>query len=88
VLYSVDGVNEVDGKDVSVFPNPTTNRFTVEGEGLNHVSVYNTLGQMVYDMDCHGESVDITLDNVETGIYMVRVATAKGMVTKRITVIK
>ena len=88
VLYSVDGVNEVDGKDVSVFPNPTTNRFTVEGEGLNHVSVYNTLGQMVYDMDCHGESVDITLDNVETGIYMVRVATAKGIVTKRITVIK
>ena len=88
VLYSADGVNEVDGKDVSVFPNPTTNRFTVEGEGLNHVSVYNTLGQMVYDMDCHGESVDITLDNVETGIYMVRIATAKGMVTKRITVIK
>jgi hypothetical protein len=60
VLYSADGVNEVDGKDVSVFPNPTTNRFTVEGEGLNHVSVYNTLGQMVYDMDCHGESVDNT----------------------------
>ena len=88
VLYSADGVNEVDGKDVSVFPNPTTNRFTVEGEDLNHVSVYNTLGQMVYDMDCHGESVDIILDNVETGIYMVRVATAKGMVTKRITVIK
>ena len=88
VLYSADGVNEVDGKDVSVFPNPTTNRFTVEGEDLNHVSVYNTLGQMVYDMDCHGESIDITLDNVETGIYMVRIATAKGMVTKRITVIK
>lgn len=87
VLYSLDGVNELDGKDVSVFPNPTTNRFTVEGEGLSHVSVFNTLGQMVYDMDCHGESVDINLD-VETGIYMVRVATAKGMVTKRITVIK
>ena len=88
VLYSTDGVNEMEGKDVAVFPNPTTNRFTVEGEGLNHVTVFNTLGQMVYDMDCHGESVDVNLYNVETGVYMVRVATAQGIVTKRITVIK
>ena len=43
---------------------------------------------MIYDMDCHGESVEITLDNVETGVYMVRISTAKGMVTKRITIIK
>jgi hypothetical protein len=88
VLYSTDGVNEMEGKDVDVFPNPTTNRFTVEGEGLNHVTVFNTVGQMVYDMDCHGDSVDINLYNVETGVYMVRVATNQGVVTKRITVIK
>ncbi len=86
--YSADGVNELDADEVSVFPNPTTNRFTVEGEGLSHVSVFNTLGQMVYDMDCHAESVDINLNNVETGVYMVRITTAKGMVTKRITIIK
>ena len=88
VLYSTDGVEELDAQEVSVFPNPTTNRFTVEGEGLNHVSVYNTLGQMVYDSDCHSESVDINLYDVETGIYMVRVSTKQGIVTKRITVIK
>ena len=87
-LYSVDGVNEVEAQDVAVFPNPTTNRFTVEGVGLNHVSVFNALGQMIYDADCHGESVDVNLYNVETGVYMVRVATAQGVVTKRVTVIK
>ena len=88
VYYSSDGVNELDANQVAVFPNPTTSRFTVEGEGLIHVTVFNTVGQKVYEMDCQGESVDIDLNNVQTGVYMVRVSTANGEVTKRITVIK
>ena len=77
----------MESDNVSVFPNPTNSHFTVEGEGLSHVSVYNMVGQKVYEMNCQGESVDIDL-NVETGIYMVRVSTANGEVTKRITVIR
>lgn len=88
VLYSTDGVNELEANSVSLFPNPTTSTFTVEAEGLEHVTVFNTLGQKVYDMNCQGESVDINLNGVETGIYMVRITTAKGMATKRVTVIK
>ena len=86
--YSSDGVNEMDVNSVSVFPNPTTSRFTVEGQGLNHVTVYNLVGQKVYEMSCQGESVDINLSNVETGVYLVRVFTDNGDVTKRITVIR
>lgn len=86
--YSVTGVNELTEGSVNVFPNPTTSRFTVEGEGLNHVMVFNTLGQKVFEADCQGDSFDINLNNVETGVYMVRVFTANGEVTKRISVIK
>jgi hypothetical protein len=85
--YSPTGVNEIEGSEVAVFPNPTTQRFTVEGEGLSHVTVYNTVGQRVYDANCQGNSVDINL-NVETGVYMVRISTVNGDVTKRITVIR
>ena len=86
--YSADGINEVESSSISVFPNPTTSRFTVEGQGLNHITVYNLMGQMVYEMECQGESVDINLNNVETGVYMVRIFTNNGDVTKRITVIR
>lgn len=88
VYYSFDGVNEQEEGGVSIFPNPTTSRFTVEGIGLNHVSVYNLMGQRVYEMECRGESVDINLSDVESGVYMVRVSTSNGEVTKRITVIR
>ena len=88
VYYSTDGVNEQNEGNISIFPNPTTSRFTVEGEGLNHISVYNLVGQKVYEMECQGYSVDINLGNAETGIYMVRISTENGEVTKRISVIR
>ena len=88
VYYSPAGVEEMESSSVSVFPNPTTSRFTVEGQGLKHVTVYNMVGQMVYEMECQGESVDINLNDVESGVYMVRVSTANGDVTKRITIIR
>ena len=86
--YSTDGINEQADNSISIFPNPTTSLFTVEGQGLNHVAVYNLVGQKVYEMECRGESVDINLSDVETGIYMVRISTANGEVTKRVTVIR
>ena len=85
--YSFDGVEELEPGSVSIFPNPTTNRFTVEAAGLNHIEVYNIVGQKVYEMNCQGESVDLFL-NVETGVYMVRVSTASGEYTQRVTIIR
>ena len=88
VFLSTDGINELEEGSVAVYPNPTTSRFTIEGEDLNHVEVFNTIGQMVYETNCQGNSVEINLSNAEAGVYMVRVITAEGMATKRITVIK
>lgn len=88
VYYSPDAVGENDTQDVTVYPNPATDNFTVSGEGLNHVSVYNTVGQLVYHADCEGNSAVISLSNVESGVYVVRVATENGTATKRITVIR
>ena len=86
--YSLDGVNELESGSATVYPNPTTNSFTVEAEGMTHITVYNTLGQRVYEASCEGNSVVVNLNNAEVGIYMVRIVTANGEVTKRITVIR
>ena len=88
VYYSTDGVDEQAENAVSIFPNPTTSRFTVEGQGMNHIAVYNLMGQKVYEMECRGELADINLSDAESGIYMVRISTVNGEVTKRITVIR
>ena len=88
VYYSADAINEQVENKISIYPNPTTSRFTVEGEGMSHISVYNLMGQKVYEMECQGASAIINLGDAETGIYMVRISTDNGEVTKRITVIR
>lgn len=88
VYYSPTGVGEMAADQVAVFPNPSTARFTIEGEGLSHVTVYNTVGQRVYEANCDGNKSEVNLSNVESGVYMVRIATKNGNVTKRITIIK
>ena len=87
ILYSTTGVNEF-ATNVNLYPNPTKDSFTIEGEGLQSVMVYNALGQLVYNEECHGDSVVINLGNVETGIYMVKVVSADGESIQKVSVIK
>lgn len=86
--YSLDGVNEDEAGNVSIYPNPATDNFMVNGEGLKHVTVYNAMGQMIYDAECEGSSTTINMSHVESGIYIVRIVTENGDLTKRITVIR
>lgn len=86
--YSTDGIDEDETGKVSIYPNPATDNFTVRGENLKHVTVFNAIGQMVYDAECDGDDTRINMSHVDSGIYMVRIATEAGDIVKRITVIR
>ena len=87
IYYSVTGVGET-ASQVSLYPNPTKDSFTIEGENLQQVMVYNTVGQLVYTRNCEGNNAVINLGNVETGMYLVKVLTANGDYVKKISVVK
>lgn len=88
VYWSPTAVDEFDEGRMSLYPNPAKDSFTVEGEGLQSVSVYNTIGQLVYNGRCEGNSVVINLGDVETGVYMVKVTTTDGEFVRKISVIR
>ena len=52
----VDGVDVIgeNTQEVNVYPNPTSNFVTVQANGMNHITVLNTIGQVVYDVDVDG----------------------------------
>ena len=87
VLYTVDGVNE-NAVNVNLYPNPTKDSFTIEAENIKNVMVYNTLGQLVHSQVCEGNSVVINLNNVETGMYMVKIVTADGESVQKVSVMR
>lgn len=88
IYYSTTGVEDVDGQEVSLFPNPTKGSFTVNAENLQQVMVYNAIGQLVLNQLCDGNSAVLDLSHAESGIYMVKVISANGESVQKISVIR
>ena len=83
-----DAVNENNEVINSIYPNPTSNDLHINAEAMTHVTVFNAMGQMVYDQDVNTDSMILNMGQYEAGVYMVRIDTKNGNSVKRITVIK
>lgn len=82
-------VGEINNKiSAVVYPNPTNGNVKIEASDLRHVSIFNALGQQVYDGSADGDVFEYDFTKHEAGIYLVRIETAKGVTTKRVAVTK
>ncbi len=82
-----DLIGEVEG-DVAVFPNPAQDAVSVVAPGMNHITVLNTLGQVLYDAATEGGSLVLDMSQYKVGMYMVRVSTESGDIVKRVNVVR
>nr|MCR5014492.1 T9SS type A sorting domain-containing protein [Bacteroidales bacterium] len=86
VEVTVTGVNEI--VDSRIYPNPTTGNVTIEAQGMNHITVFSALGQVVYDSNISGDTYTMNLGQYQAGLYMVRIFTENGVSVKRVTLVK
>ncbi len=66
---------------VKLFPNPTTSAFTVKGEGITNINVYNTAGKMVGN---YTKTNNIDISDLPPGSYLVVINTTKGITSKKV----
>lgn len=66
-----------------VFPNPSSGKLTIASEVLQHVSVFNILGQCLVDMEVLTDVVQIDFFELPSGLYQIRATTANGILNKR-----
>lgn len=80
----------VDEQEVvnAIYPNPTSGDLHVNATAMTHVTVYNAMGQMIYDQEVSGDELILNMGQYETGVYMVKVTTETGSSVKRINVVK
>lgn len=86
--YSLDAVDENLEQSVNIYPNPTNGNIKIEAEMLEHVAVYNLVGQKVYEENISGNDCVIDMKLFGSGIYMVKVKSSTGFTTKKISVIE
>jgi hypothetical protein len=81
------GVDEF-GNGVKIYPNPSNGLVNIETEGLQRLTVTNSMGQVVYDNEVSGEKVQIEMSQFGVGTYLIRIFTESGILAKRINIMR
>ena len=87
VYYSPTDVEETENTALRLYPNPVNQSLKIETEGMTQVSVYNMLGQTVYKKDLDGNVLNVNTSDWTEGMYLVKVQTAQGTISRRVSVI-
>ena len=62
----------------SVVPNPTTGIFTVTGEKLRQIEIFDVLGQRITSLTANNDQTTIDLSGQPAGVYLVNVTDKEG----------
>ncbi len=79
ITYTL-GIDDVDGLNVNLYPNPASRILNVENaEGINQVTVYNVIGQQVIVLrDVNANATQLNLGALANGTYTLQVRTLNG----------
>lgn len=78
------GIGDREQLQVSVYPNPTVGVVNVEGDGLQHVDVYDNSSRQLYNSDVVGSKFTFDLSGKASGSYYLRIVTTHGTVVRKV----
>ena len=81
-----DAISENTDIDISIYPNPANAYLNIEVENMSHISIVNTLGQVVYDKEICNDKKVVDMTQYNNGIYLVRITTENGIIVKQVSV--
>ncbi len=86
-LGQVVGMNELGEKYTKVYPNPTSDNVTIEAASkIKHIRFFNISGQKVYDVALDQNSINLNIEFLENGIYMIEIETEGGSIVEKLNV--
>ena len=79
-------VSETDAVVTAVYPIPTEGIIKIEAENMKSITIFNLLGEKVFEGSAYGDTFEYDFSHQGVGMYFVKVETAKGFETIKITV--
>jgi hypothetical protein len=58
----------------------------IEAEGLTNLCVFSLLGEKVFERAVNGDAFEFDFSGYNSGVYLIRMETTKGVETKLVTV--
>lgn len=76
----------IDKIDFSIYPNPSKNSFKVESSEEGKLQVYNLSGVLVKTIDKTNPLLDVTIDNLSKGVYLVKLISENKQAIRKLIV--
>ncbi len=86
IIDDCNNVPELDENMAAVYPNPTSGTIQIEAENIEAISIYNMLGEKLIETSTSGNNFEYDFSPHKVGIYIVKIQTKKGILTKRVMV--
>lgn len=86
IIDDCSSAQELDEHSASVYPNPTGGAIQIEAENIEAISIYNLLGEKLFETSASGNNIEFDFSPYEAGAYIVKIQTKKGILTKRVMV--
>lgn len=91
---STTGLNDIiSAEHFSIFPNPTTGSFSLKVDMPNistgNMVIYNALGEAVLEKKIAittGSNIDVDMNGNPEGMYLIKLKTTEGTITKKVVV--
>ena len=85
MVLSVQQISSEQIPEILIYPNPTTSIVTIENKSLRTVNVYDFNGKKIMAIQNENELevVEINVESLPSGTYLIEAKTSKGIYTKK-----
>ncbi|MBO7133588.1 MAG: leucine-rich repeat protein [Bacteroidales bacterium] len=79
IQENCSGVDENEIADLQIYPNPVSNTLNISSsEGISEIEIVNMMGQVVLQMAVDSKSAVCDVENLPSGVYVVKVCLSNG----------
>jgi hypothetical protein len=79
-------VSETSSIVSAVYPNPTEGMTKIETQNMKNISIFNMLGEKVFECSANGDTFEYDFSRQGAGVYFIKVENVKGIETMKVTV--
>ena len=85
--YNINTVGIIENgssASATIYPNPSNGRYTIKGNSITSIEVYNVTGEIIFRSLSNNQQTDIDLSNHSNGVYLMKIYEGQTFFTKKI----
>ena len=85
-LEAYINVNENKDNIATIYPNPVEEILIIKADNIKNIKIFSLTGVVMYEKETNANNVNINVEDLPSGSYLVQIITTEGTTTKQIIV--